>query len=139
MESIEIGERKVKVSMLQYADDTLFFCTNNFKSLFTVKSIMYCFELAIGLKVNYSKSRIRGEGVSFSRLNSFTSILNGELMKIPFTYLGMEVGGNHKSCKSWEGVLGKVKKRLDKWKGKCLCMGGRICMLKSVLTSIPLF
>jgi len=139
LESIEIGERKVKVSMLQYADDNLFCCKDNFQSLFTVKSIMYCFKLTSYLKVYYSKSRIGGKSVSLSNLNSFASILNCDLMKIPFTYLGMKVGGNHKRCKSWEGVLGKVRKWLDKWKGKRLSMAGRIFMIKSVLTSIPLF
>jgi len=60
-------------------------------------------------------------------------------MKISFTYLGMEVGGYHKRYKFWGGVLGNVRKMLDNWKGKYLSMAGRTCMLKFVLTFIPLF
>ena len=33
----------------------------------------------------------------------------------------------------------KVKARLSACKGKCLSLVGRVCLIKSVLTSIPLF
>ena len=58
VESIEIGEKQVKVSMLQYADNTLFFCKASIQSVMTLKAILKCFELAFGLKVNYSKSKV---------------------------------------------------------------------------------
>ena len=32
-----------------------------------------------------------------------------------------------------------MKRRLSSWKGRLLSMAGRICMIKSVLSSIPLF
>jgi len=63
VESIEVGEGRVKVSMLQYADDTLFFCKAPIQSVLTLKTILKCFELAYGLKVNYSKSKVGGVGV----------------------------------------------------------------------------
>jgi len=46
--------------MLQFADDNLFFCEANIKSMFNLKVILYCFELASGLKVNFSKCRLGG-------------------------------------------------------------------------------
>ena len=69
----------------------------------------------------------------------YASILICEVMKVPFTYLGMEVGGNHRRTNFWDKVIEKIRKKLDMWKGKFLSMAGRICMLKSVLSSIPLF
>ena len=60
-------------------------------------------------------------------------------MKTPFTYLGVMVGGNHKGCVFWEGVLNKLRSRLGSWKGKFLSMVDKICLIKSVLTSLPLF
>jgi len=59
-ESLEVGRRKVKVNMLQFAYDTLFFCEANIKSVFNLKVILYCFELAYGLKVNFSKIKLGG-------------------------------------------------------------------------------
>jgi len=48
------------MNMLQYVDDTLFFCKANVQSVFVIKIILNCFELASGLKVNYHKSRVGG-------------------------------------------------------------------------------
>ncbi|XP_068485050.1 secreted RxLR effector protein 78-like [Phaseolus vulgaris] len=63
VESLEVGVKNVKVNMLHYADDTLFLCEANFKSVCNLKVILHCFELASGLKVNFSKSRIGGVGL----------------------------------------------------------------------------
>ncbi|XP_068473127.1 uncharacterized protein [Phaseolus vulgaris] len=48
IDSLEVGKDKVKVNMLQYADDTLFFCEANTKSVFNIKAILQCFELSSG-------------------------------------------------------------------------------------------
>ena len=66
VESIEVREKQVKVSMLQYADDTLFFCKALIQSVLTLKVILKCFELAFVLKVNYSKSKVCGMGVNMN-------------------------------------------------------------------------
>jgi len=50
IDSLEVGGEKVKVSMLQYADDTIFFCAANVKSIFNIKAALNCFELAYGLR-----------------------------------------------------------------------------------------
>jgi len=60
-------------------------------------------------------------------------------MAAPFVYLGLPVGGSHKRSAFWNGVIEKVQARLSRWKGKCLSMAGRICLIKSVFSSIPLF
>jgi len=53
LECVEIEGRCIKVNMLQYANDTLFFYKAKAKSVFVIKVILDCFELASGLKVNF--------------------------------------------------------------------------------------
>jgi len=125
--------------MLHFTDDTIFFCKDNTHNVMVIKSMLCCLELALGLKVNFSKSRLGGVGIRQPQLWMYASILNCEVMKVPFTYLGMEVGSNHRRTNLWGKVIEKIRKRLDKWKGKFLAMAGRICMLKLVLSLIPLF
>ena len=60
-------------------------------------------------------------------------------MVSPFIYLGMQVGGSHKRGAFWNGVIEKVQARLSRWKGRSLSMAGRICLIRFVLSSIPLF
>jgi len=54
---------EVDVSMLQFADDTMFMCKDNIRNLVSIKSILRCFQLALGLRVNLHKRYIGGIGV----------------------------------------------------------------------------
>ena len=40
IDSLEVGKNKVKINMLQYANDTLFFCEANTKSVFNIRAIL---------------------------------------------------------------------------------------------------
>jgi len=104
-----------------------------------VKATLMCFELAYGLKGNYFKSKVGGEVINSDKLLRYASALNCVIMKAHFTYLGMKVGGNHKRLGFSDVVLEKIEKRLRKRKGKFLSMAGRVCLIKFVLNSIPLF
>jgi len=86
----------------------LFLCEANTKSIFNIKTILQCFELALGLRVNFLKSRIGGTGSDQLSLQRFAAILNCDVMSSPFVYLGLPVGGNHKRDDFWNGVIEKV-------------------------------
>jgi len=114
IDSLEIGREKVKVNMLEYADDTLFFCEANVKSVFNIKATLYCFELSFGFKVNFMKSKLGGLGVEQIMIQRFVTIFNFEVMVTPFVYLGFSVGGCHKRRAFWDGVVGRMKKSLSR-------------------------
>ena len=59
-------------------------------------------------------------------------------MRVPFKYLGMNIGGNPRSLAFWKPVVDKIKTRLSTWKGKLISMAGRLCLIKAVFTAIPL-
>lgn len=97
------------------------------------------FELASGLKVNFFKSNLFGVACNDESLGRFASSLHCKTSSLPFKYLGLPVGGNPRRISFWEPVLRRVRNRLALWKNKTLSFGGRICLIKSVLSSIPLF
>jgi len=137
-DSLNIGRTEVGLCMLQFADDTLFLCQDAFSNVFTLKAILRGFEVASGLKINFHKSKLAGINVCKSNMDCYTKTLNCSQMEVPFTYLGIEVGGNPRK-KFWESVLKKLKSRLSVWKGRFLSMAGRLCLIKSVLSAIPLY
>jgi len=139
LRGVKVGRNNIECCLLQFADDTLFMCENSFNNIFTIKAILRCFELVSGLKVNFLKSRLAGIDVDTFVLNTYAKTLNCNSMRIPFQYLGVEVGGNPRKKQFWEPVVRKLEVRLSSWKGRFLSMAGRICLIKSVFTAIPLF
>jgi len=124
---------------MQFAYDTLFLCEDAYVNVVTMKAILRGFELASGLKINFHKSKLAGINVDRNALVCYTKTLNYGQMGVPFIYLGLEVGGNPRKKQFWEPILNKLKARLSVWKGRFLSMTGRICLIKSVITIVPLF
>lgn len=58
-----VGNDLIKVSHLQFADDTILFCEANLEEILCIKRLLRCFEVVSGLKINYSKSMVVGVGV----------------------------------------------------------------------------
>ena len=133
------GRKEVEVSVLQFADDTLFLCEESFPNVFIIKVILRCFELASGLKVNFHKSKLAGVNVSTEALDVYAKALHCNLIRVPFKYLGLEVGGNPRKKVFWEPIIDRMSAKLNVWKGRFLSLAGRICIVKSVFTSLPLF
>jgi len=136
---LKIARKEVELGILQFADDTVFFCEDSYSNVVTLKSILRGFEIASGLKINFHKSKLIGINVHRNNLACYTKTLNCTQMGLPFSYLGLEVGGNPRKKKFWDPVLNKLKARLNVWKGRFLSLAGRICLIKSVLTSTTLY
>lgn len=105
-----------EVSILQYANDTLF-------NIFTIKTILRLFELVSGLKVNFHKSHFGEIGVYRRAVVHFASILNCKTMTTPFIYLGLPIGANHKRVETWQQVIDKFSKKLSLGKHRQFPLG----------------
>lgn len=60
-------------------------------------------------------------------------------MDIPFKFLGIPVGENPRRASTWKPVIDKFKSRLTRWKGRNLSIGGRVTLINSVLSVLPLY
>ena len=92
-----------------------------------------------GLKVNFNKSLLVGINIGESWLVEAASLLNSKVGKIPFLYLGLSIGGDPRKLAFWELVIDTIKIRLAGWQSRFLSFGGRLILLKSVLTSLPVY
>jgi len=139
LRGVKVGRNIIQCCLLQFANDTLFLCEDSFNNIFAIKAILRCYEIVSGLKVNFHKSKVAGVNIDEYALTTYAKTLNCNTMRLPFQYLGVEVGGNPRTKQFWEPVVKKIEARLTAWKGRLLSMAGRVCLLKLVFTSIPLF
>lgn len=71
--------------------------------------------------------------------NEAASFLNCKIGTFPFVYLGLPIGADGRRMTTWKPVLEKIKSRLASWDSKHLSLGGKVVLLKSVLTALPIY
>ena len=54
-------------------------------------------------------------------------------------YLGLPLGSNPRKAAIWSEILDKIKKTLAHWKRKILSIGGRLTLIKSSMTNLPIY
>ncbi|XP_071713183.1 uncharacterized protein [Rutidosis leptorrhynchoides] len=136
---IEIGRYKVLVSHLQYVDDTIFFGEWSRRNMGNLFKLLKCFEIFSGLKVNFSKSCLYGVGLKKESIEAMANYIGCRVGTFPFMHLGLPIGQKMNRLHHWEFVIEKFKSRLVDWKAKSMFFGGRLTLIKSVLSSLPLY
>jgi len=127
------------VSHLQFADDTLNLGDKSWANIRAMRAILLLFQSLSDLKVNFSKSCLVGVNVAHSWLTEAALVLSCKVGSIPFVYLGMPIGGNSRRLSFWEPLLNRIRSRLAGWSSKHLSFGDRLILLKSVLSSLPVY
>ncbi|CAJ2637850.1 unnamed protein product [Trifolium pratense] len=133
------AEGSMTVSHLQFADDTLLLGVKSWANVRALRAVLVLFETMSGLKVNFNKSMLVGVNIPESWLGEAASALCCKVGKIPFLYLGLQIGGDPRRLSFWEPMLIRIRKRLSGWKSRFLSFGGRLILLKCVLTSLPVY
>jgi len=59
--------------------------------------------------------------------------------KFPIRYLGIPIHFRRLSNNNWLKVQERFENRLSSWKGKNLSAGGRLTLINSVLSSLPMY
>nr|XP_043616029.1 uncharacterized protein LOC122587941 [Erigeron canadensis] len=100
---------------------------------------MRCYGLISGLKINVQKSLLFGIGITHPEVDLVVNRMGINQGTFLLTYLGFPLGVNMNICRYWQPVIDKFQKRLTKWKSKCLSIGGRLTLVQSVLSRLPLY
>ncbi|GJW85727.1 hypothetical protein Tco_0158872 [Tanacetum coccineum] len=82
---------------------------------------------------------IPGIGISHDVVASAAKSIGYSILHTPFNYLGVKVGGIMSRLSSWDDAIAKLSARLSKWKLKSLSIGGRLTLIKFVLSSLSLY
>nr|GEZ92395.1 RNA-directed DNA polymerase, eukaryota [Tanacetum cinerariifolium] len=108
----------VNLSHMFYADDAVFVGQWSESNINSLVHVLECFNLVSGLKINMRKSKIMGVHVNRDKVNRAAMKLGCLVLKAPFLYLGLMVGGAMSKANAWSEVVDRVKNRLSKWKMK---------------------
>ena len=71
----------------------------------SIVTILQCFFLDYGLKININKSRLLGVGVPFDEVETVACLVGCVTFKTPFVYVGSMVGGSMNRLHSWSIVV----------------------------------
>ena len=129
----------IVISHLQFADDTLLMGVKSWANGRTLRAVLFLFEAMSGLKVNFHKSMLFGVNIDESWVHEATSVMSCKIGRLPFIYLGLPIFGDPRRLVFWEPVLDRIKARLFEWKSRNLSFGGHLILLKSVLSSLPVY
>lgn len=105
----EVWLDKVRISHLQYADDTIFIGSVCSQNAWVMKRILKNFELISRLKINYNKCCLMGLNVGENRIQEMADILGCVIGEIPFSYLGIRVGASYKKPSKWASLVRNFK------------------------------
>ena len=126
------------VTHLLFADDTLVFCEASQDQMAHLSWLLMWFEAISGLRINLDKSEILPVG-RVENLEALALEVGCKVGRLPNSYLGIPLGANHKSVAVWDGVEERFRRRLALWKRNYISKGGRITLIRSTLSSMPIY
>lgn len=129
----------LRITHLQFADDTILFCEAEWEKVLNIKRILRSFEIMSGLQVNYHKSVVCGVGIHSDICQEFASKLHYLYQTLPLKYLEMPLGASPSRKKTWQPMIEKIKLKLASWKRRFLSFAGRLTLIKAVLSSLPTY
>lgn len=127
------------LSILQYADDTIIFLEHDFEQAKNMKAILCVFEHLSGLKINFHRSEIFCFGGAKEMEDQYRQLFGCNSGSFPFKYLGIPIHYRKLRNSDWKCVEDRFQRKLSTWKGKNNSYGGRLVLLNSVLSSLPMF
>ncbi|XP_026437186.1 uncharacterized protein LOC113335301 [Papaver somniferum] len=127
-----------KITHLQFADDTPVFLKNDQQSIVHLRNILIWFEIISGLKVNFHKTALMPVGEVLN-LDSLAASMGCRTQNLPTSYLGLPLGEPYRSNIKWIKIIEIFEARLSAWKSKSLSKGGKLTLIISELSSLPIY
>ena len=96
------------------------------------------FEAISGLRANLEKSELIPVG-RVENADELADEFGYKVGKLPSTYLGMPLGAPFKCVAAWDGIEERFIKKLAMWKRQYISKGGRITLVRSTLSNLPIY
>lgn len=117
----------------------IIFCEAIEDSVMNLRSLLRWFEISASLHINYLKSETFDINLDNNELATFYELLGCVSSSLLSTYLGVPLCTASPRYSLRESIIHKFNKRLASWHGKYLSLGGRITLLKFILSALPVY
>ena len=91
-----------------------------------------------GLRINLNKSEILPIG-SVDNAQELATELGCGIGSLPTSYLGLPLEAKHKAVGVWDIVEVRFRNILASWKSQYISMGGRLTLIRSTLSCLPIY
>ena len=129
---------EVQITHLLFANDALVFCKDSKDQMAYLNRILLWFEAFSGLKINPDKSSMLAMG-NVDDIEGLAMELGCSTRILPTNYLGLPLGARRNSTYVWDGVEERFRKKLAIWKMQYISKGGRLTLIKSILSNLPIY
>jgi hypothetical protein len=127
------------LSIHQYAYDTILFMEHDFEKARNMKLLLSAFQELSGLKITFHKNEVFYFGQAKEFKTQHEQLFRCKKESYPFKYLGIPMHYRMLNNKDQEMIEEHIKKKLSSWKEKYISVGGRLVLINSILSSLPMF
>ena len=129
------------ITHLLFVDDVLLFGMGTVADWIAFKVILDSFCEASGMNINMDKSCFLHYNVKDSIRRGVSDILpfRFEHLDQGFTYLGFFLKPTGYLVKDWLWLIKRFESRINHWTNRYLSLGGRLVLIRAVLTSLPVY
>jgi hypothetical protein len=131
--------KAAKLCYSLYADDAAIFCHPSATEVDRLHKLLSFFGDCSGLRINISKTEIFPIRLDNAVVTQFLQNFPGKICKFPGKYLGLPLHIRKLRRIEVQPLIDKIGSRLPGWKGRLLSTSGRETLVKTVLSSQPIY
>jgi hypothetical protein len=91
------------------------------------------------LKINFTKSKLIPLNISEPYITNFATLFQCKVSSLLLKYLSLPLYWKKPSKLDWKILIQKLQKCLPSWNGKLLSLKGRLILLNSIFSSLPIY
>lgn len=133
-----LATRQLSTGVSLYADDVILFCHLDRLELMAVRRILDLFGHASGLRINFTKCSLSSIGCFDEEAVEAATTMGCQLAPFPVRYLGIPLALRKPSPEAFDCLVDKIADRLPSWKAGMMTKAGRLTLIKSALSAMPL-
>lgn len=129
---------RLQPQMIQYADNTLIICEAHLATLKIISHVLQVYTDLSGLRINRGKSTFVPIAIPQNLIQVIQPIIGSPPTQLPIRYLGLPLTVKKPRKIDYQPMLLAMQHRIEGWTSNFLAYGGRITLIKVILSAMPL-